>query len=128
MNYKMVLVVAAVALIGGCRAVPIYNVADAPVIVSTGRQVTMDEVKGAILRAGSRLGWQMSETSPGLINARIALRTHTAGVDVKYSTKNFSIVYRESTNLEASGGNIHKNYNGWIENLDRDIRAELARM
>jgi hypothetical protein len=55
------------------------------------------------------------------------LRNHTATAEVKYNTKTYSIRYLDSTNLDASGGNIHKNYNGWIENLDREIRAELLK-
>ena len=39
--------------------------------------------------------------------------------------KDYSITYKESTNLDYMNGQIHRNYNGWIENLDRDIRANL---
>ena len=125
MYYKIALIATAFALLGGCRTAPIHNVSDAPVVVAAGKQATTDDVKMAILRAGGNLGWQMTQTGPGLINARIALRGHTASVDVNYNTKTYTITYRDSTNLDASGGQIHKNYNGWIENLDRDIRAQL---
>jgi len=127
MNWKIVFVAIAIAVLGGCRAAPIYNVNSAPVVVAAGKQASMDNVKAAIMRAGNGLGWQMTDTAPGVINARIALRNHTAGIEIRYDTKTYSITYRDSTNLEAAGGNIHKNYNGWIENLDRDIRAELLR-
>jgi uncharacterized lipoprotein YajG len=125
MYYKIALIAIAFALLGGCRTAPIHNVSDAPVVVAAGKQATTDDVKMAILRAGGNLGWQMTQTGAGLINARIALRGHTASVDVNYNTKTYTITYRDSTNLDASGGQIHKNYNGWIENLDRDIRAQL---
>jgi hypothetical protein len=125
MYYKIALIAIAFALLGGCRTAPIHNVSDAPVVVAAGKQATTDDVKMAILRAGGNLGWQMTQTGPGLINARIALRGHTASVDVNYNTKTYTITYRDSTNLDAGGGQIHKNYNGWIENLDRDIRAQL---
>ena len=125
MNMKIVLVALAIAVLGGCRSAPVYNVNDAPVVVAAGKQATMDSVKSAILRAGVSLGWQMTDAGPGVIKAHIALRTHTADADINYNTKTYSIVYRSSTNLDASGGQIHKNYNGWIENLDRDIRAQL---
>jgi hypothetical protein len=61
----------------------------------------------------------------GVINAKLSLRTHVAVVDVRYSATSYSIVYRDSTNLDYRGDQIHKNYNGWIQNLDRDIRNEL---
>lgn len=127
MNYRIALIAVAFVLLGGCRTAPIYNVNEAPVVVASGKQATMDDVKTAIMRAGGRLGWQMTETGPGVINARIALRGHTASVDVNYNTKTYTIAYRDSTGMDARSGQIHKNYNGWIENLDRDIRAELLR-
>ena len=63
--------------------------------------------------------------TPGLVTGRLDLRGHRAVVDVKYSAKDYSITYKDSTNLDYTGTQIHKNYNGWIENLDRDIRANL---
>jgi len=125
MNWKVVLLAVAVALLGGCRTAPIYNVNDAAVVVAAGKQASMDGVKSAILSAGNLLGWQMTDTAPGVITARIELRTHTATAEVKYSAKSYSIRYLDSTNLQAADGNIHKNYNGWIENLDREIRTKL---
>ena len=127
MNYTIVLMAIVVVLVVGCRTTPIYNVHDAAVVVTAGKQASEDSVKTAILRAGNRLGWNMTDTSPGVITARITLREHTATAEVKYNTRSYSIRYLDSTNLNASGGNIHKNYNGWIENLDREIRVELLK-
>jgi hypothetical protein len=64
----------------------------------------------------------------GVINARLNVRADAAVVDVRYSVKSYSIIYRDSTNLEYRGGQIHKNYNGWIQNLDREIRNELLQL
>jgi hypothetical protein len=100
--------------LAACTTVPIYTVTDAPVVVRAGKQASADDVRDAILRAGRRLGWQMVPGERGVINAKLSLRTHVAVVDVRYST-----------NLDHSGDQIHKNYNGWIQNLDRDIRNEL---
>lgn len=125
MKLNILLLAVAIGLLGGCHSAPIYNVVDTPIVVSAGKSATVDSVKTAILRAGGRLGWQMTETAPGVINGRISLRTHSASVDIRFNTKTYSITYRDSTNLDARGGSIHKNYNGWIQNLDRDIRAEL---
>ena len=57
---------------------------------------------------------------------RIALRTHTAAIDVEHTTKSYTIKYRDSQNLDARDGMIHRNYNGWIQNLDKAIRSELT--
>jgi len=47
-------------------------------------------------------------------------------VDVNYGVKFYSILYKDSTELGYDGQNIHPNYNGWIQNLDKGIRAQLS--
>ena len=44
----------------------------------------------------------------------------------RHKNKNYSINYKDSTNLDYDGTNIHRNYNGWIANLDRAIKTQLA--
>ena len=128
MNYKIILMLLAVVLaVAGCSSRPIMNVTDQPVVVASGKQLTAEQVRDAIVGAGTGLGWVMTPISPGLVSARLARREHLAVVDVRYSTKTFSITYKESTNLHYRNGQIHKNYNDWIENLDRDIRSALLR-
>jgi hypothetical protein len=129
MNCKRILAVLGVALlVAGCTTRPIVNVTDQPVVTTAGKQVTADQVRNAIVKAGNSLGWVMTPVSPGLVNARLALRDHLAVVDVRYTATTYSITYKDSTNLNYRDGQIHKNYNGWIENLDRDIRNELLRI
>lgn len=115
----------AVLLVAGCKTAPIYNVKDAPVNVPAGKQATMESVEQAIIRAGNGLGWQMKAEKPGLIVGTLNLRTHTAVVDIPFSASAYSIVYRSSVNLNQQGDNIHSNYNGWVQNLDKAIRSQL---
>jgi len=110
----------------GCTTQPIYNVVSAPVTVPSGKTVSMQEVQTAIVRAGTALGWQISPEKPGQMTGRLSLRTHQAVVDITHDTKQYSINYKDSTDLGASGGQIHKNYNGWIQNLDKGIRTQLS--
>jgi hypothetical protein len=118
---------AALVVFAGCTTAPIQNVEQAPIVLASGKtSVTMAEVNNAIVRAGTRLGWQMQPQAPGRLTGRLALRTHTAIVDVEHDTKTYSIKYRDSTNLDAKDGTIHKNYNGWVQNLDKAIRSELV--
>ena len=124
MSRFWMLVVAVVAL-AGCTQAPIRNVPDAAVVTGTGKAATPQEVRAAIVRAGSNLGWAMTPTDPGLVNGRPALRGHVAVVEVRYTAQNYSIACKESSNLDYKDGQIHKNYNRWIENLNRDIRANL---
>lgn len=117
------MVVLTMALIG-CRTAPVYNVTDTAVNVSG--KATADDVKQAIMSAGAGLGWQMKEVKPGHIVGSLFIRKHSAVVDIPYSTKSYSITYKDSTELKYDGTNIHNNYNGWVQNLDRAIQARLS--
>jgi hypothetical protein len=129
MKYIGILVAAAALIaLGACgQTQPIQNVENQPIILPPGKkQPNMNEVTTAIMRAGTRLGWVMQPEGPGRVSGRIALRTHTAAIDVEHTTKSYTIKYRDSQNLDAKDGMIHRNYNGWIQNLDKAIRSELT--
>jgi type IV pilus biogenesis protein CpaD/CtpE len=128
MPIRALLVALAISLAAGCTSRPIHNVTAEPVVVTPGKTPTEAAVRDAILRAGTGLGWTMRPAAPGVVNGTIHLRTHTAVIDVEYTTKSYNIVYRSSENLDYRDGQIHKNYNGWIENLDNAIRRELLRI
>lgn len=109
----------------GCRApTPVHNVLAAP--VTTNRPASADDVRQAITRAGASLGWQMLQRGPGNIEGILVLREHRANVNIKYDAKTYNITYKDSEKLNYDGTNIHPNYNGWIQNLDRAIRAQLT--
>src|SRR5438105_233425 len=111
-------IAAALFMIVACVAQPVLNVSEAP--IATNRpNASSDDIRQAIVRAGSGLGWQMTPDRPGHITGRLLLRTHVAVVDVDYTQTTYSIKYKESTNLDYDGEKIHKNYNGWIQNLDK---------
>ena len=105
---------AAIAVVGalaGCaRTAPIDQVHTS---VSAGH--TQDQVKTAILKAGIQRQWVMSEA-----------RDHVAEVRITYTATSYDIKYDSSLNLQASGGKIHKNYNRWVRNLDKDIQLNLS--
>lgn len=122
-----ILAVAAALLFVACTTQPVLNVSQAPVATNKPNP-SMDDVRTAIVRAGSGLGWQMNPDKPGHVTGRLLLRTHVAVVDIDYTQTLYSIKYRESTNLDYDGGNIHKNYNGWIQNLDKAIKVQLQNL
>ena len=117
---------AATALTACSTLAPIQNVENVSVSTSTNRPLTPVEVRAAIVRAGAGLGWIMKDTGPGMISGTLILRTHTAEVQIPYSATSYAIVYKSSINLQESGGKIHRNYNGWVQNLNRGINAQLA--
>ena len=49
-------------------------------------------------------------------------------LDITYDTSSFSINYKDSVNLDydAQEKTIHSNYNGWIRNLEKAIRAQVS--
>jgi hypothetical protein len=112
----------------GCmRCGPIQDVTDAPVPSVSGKPLSNDEVRKAIVRAGGTLGWRMNAETPGKVTGTLNVRKHTAVIEIPYSSKSYSIKYKSSENLDAaSDGTIHNNYNGWIRNLARGIDAQLA--
>ncbi len=86
----------------------------------------MDDISKAISTAGVSLGWRMKQVEPGKIDAVLFLRDHSAVVSIIYDTNAYSILYKDSSNLNYSGTHIHSNYNGWVKNLDQKIAAHLS--
>jgi hypothetical protein len=121
------LTAATMAQAGCMRCDPVQNVVDQPVVTANGKALNEEQVKAAIIRAGAALGWNVRESGPGLLVATINLRKHQADVEIPYSASKFSITYKSSVNLDASAdGQIHKNYNGWIQNLTKGITTQLT--
>ncbi|MGF1692700.1 hypothetical protein [Photobacterium kagoshimensis] len=124
MKFIKGLIIAAVltSVVGCSRTHPVLNVENAPVSYN----VKVDQVRSAILQSGADRGWIMQETKPGTIRGEITKRTHKAVIDVEYNAKTYSIHYVSSENLQYENGEIHRNYNRWVNNLDVDIKKKLA--
>ena len=122
-------IAAALLAIAACAIQqPIYNVQNAQITTASGKQLTNAQVRQAIMTAGTALGWTVADAQPGSLQGTLNLRTHTAVVDIPYSASSYSIMFKRGDNLMVEGDRIHKNYNGWIQNLDRGIRTELSRL
>jgi hypothetical protein len=123
-RWVMVLFVAALA---ACNTLaPIQNVGSVTVSAQANKPLTDERVRAAIVRAGAGLGWIMKDAGPNGLNGILLLRTHTAEVGIAYSSASYGITYKSSTNLQEAGGKIHRNYSGWIQNLNRGSNAQLA--
>ena len=120
---KLFISVLLTLLLVGCgRVQPVLNVEDTPVAYDLQNK----QVKAAIVQSATNRGWTIEETSPGLLIAKINVRSHFAEVEIPYSNKYYSIIYLNSVNLKASDGKIHRNYNRWVNNLNVDIQRALA--
>jgi hypothetical protein len=122
----LVVIIATMLVVAGCRTAPVRNVTDARLNAAPGATLTMDQVARAIWRGGQEQGWQISEVRPGELTGTLKVRSHVAVVTITHDTSRFSIRYRDSTNLLQSEGEIHKRYNTWVRNLEAAIQRELA--
>ncbi|ALM51368.1 DUF4148 domain-containing protein [Halomonas huangheensis] len=100
---------------------PIQNV-EAQAITSP---VSREQVRQAIVDAAENRGWVIIGDQQNEITAAIDVRTHQATVRIPYSSSDYSIIYKNSINLDHRGDRIHRNYNHWVDNLDQDIRRNL---
>jgi len=123
-NYIVIIATALLLVLAGCRSNPVMNIENMPIEIS-GKHSSKDIIT-AIKRAGAGLGWIIKSKKPGHIVATLFLRKHVAIVDIKYTKKSYSITYKSSQNLNYDGTNIHKNYNSWVQNLNRQIQAQLS--
>ncbi len=118
-----------VVAMAGCRGGgQIYQVKDAPVQTATGKEPSMEDVQKSIIAAGVGLGWQMAIAKPGEVIGTLNIRSHQAVVMIPYTTKTYSILYKDSSNLKYNEEKqtIHENYAGWIQRLDGAIRSRLT--
>jgi hypothetical protein len=88
---------------------------------------SLEKVEKAILSASRKRGWSPRAIKPGLIEARITVRSHRATIEIPYSKNSYSIIYKDSYNLNFKNGTIHRNYNGWVTKLSVAIQKGLYR-
>jgi hypothetical protein len=122
------LVALTAVLFTGCGVTTVNNVQNNAFVPVDASSVTLDKIARGITIAGAGLGWQMKKVSDNEIVGTLYLRTHMAQVRIPFTTKDYSITYEKSSNLNynAENNTIHTNYNGWIQNLDRAIQVQLG--
>jgi hypothetical protein len=108
-------------IVVGCSSAPILNIKDAAITSSH----SPEEVRQAIVAACADRGWRAKEVSPGVLRATLHVRTFDAEIEIAYSSTAYSINYVSSTNLDFKNGQIHNNYNKWVNNLSHSIQQRL---
>ena len=117
-----------VLILTGCGGAAIYNIDNSNTIAS---KTSMKQVETAIKKGALRKNWSVKKEKEGLLTATVNVRgRHIAVVSISYNTKGYKIDYKDSQGLDydASANTIHKNYNKWISNLERNINYELAQI
>jgi hypothetical protein len=117
-------VLATAILLTACGAKPVKNV-ESNAVPSNIKSA--EQVKLAIQRAGTGLGWMIKEKDSHTLEGTLLLRKHIAQITIPYSKTEYSLLYKTSENLsyDQEANTIHNNYNGWIMNLDRAIQLQL---
>ncbi len=126
---RLALACLALVVFTSCRTGgQIYNVVDTPITTACGKEPSLDQVTKAIVDAGAERKWSMGVAKPGLIVGTLNVRSHLAVVDIPYTTKSYSITYKNSSNLnyDPAKQTIHNQYAEWIKYLDNAIRARLS--
>ncbi|HIF9276496.1 TPA: hypothetical protein ACX6QU_000147 [Photobacterium damselae] len=120
---KFYIFVFIVTILTGCsRVQPIRNIENTPVVYN----LQVQQVKTAIVQSAINRGWSIEDSKPHVLIAKINVRNHMAEIKIPYDNKYYSIVYLNSSNLKADNGNIHRNYNRWINNLNMDIQRAIT--
>ena len=127
-NLQLLATMLSIVFLVACVAQPIYNVDDAMIVSSTNKTLSKEDVKSAIIQAGTTRGWVIKENSPGNLVGTLFIRKHMAKIDIQYNEKFYSINYKDSENLSYQNTLIHKNYNNWVKNLQQDIEIQLNLM
>ena len=114
---------------GAARVAPLQEFDDLPITSGSGKPLSNEQIRAAIVRGGAAHNWVASAPAGNVVRLTYSRRDHSATVQVTYSAKTYSIKYADSTNLNYSqnGGKvvIHQNYNKWINSLRQSIDANL---
>ncbi|HJX18833.1 MAG TPA: hypothetical protein VJ437_11680 [Acidiferrobacterales bacterium] len=108
---------------------PIYT--PEPIQVPSGKNA--EAVKNAVRKALFDRGWEVREIGAGHLQGKHTKsggkgKMHVAVLDVRFDSKSVRIGYKDSQelNYDKESGVIHKTYNNWVRNLERNIRANLG--
>lgn len=132
MNIRAVLLSVVLAVLPSLSfaAEPVLNLNDVLLPARLdGSAYALEDVRKAILLGCQRRGWTPVDNGPNALRASITIRSkHYAEVDIPYSVTGYSIVYRDSRELDYNPkrNTIHGNYNKWIGNLSGTIQKQFG--
>ena len=123
LTLSFVMLVVSVAQAKDLPTTPLYT----PEKIQATSGTPAEQVKRAVRKAMYLKDWQIREVGPGQLQGQFKKgEKYAIVVDVKYDAKTVSIGYKDSSGLNYGDGSIHKTYNGWVRNLEKNIRANLG--
>jgi len=128
---KTVLTVVLSATCGvALAAKPIQNLIDIPVPAKIdGSSPSTEDVRSAIVAGCKERRWVPILDENNNISCSILVRSrHFAEVEIPYTGDTYSIIYKDSRELDYNEKKqrIHRNYNKWVLNLSDSIQRRLA--
>jgi hypothetical protein len=108
----------------------VENFENMPVKAAGGRSLSSAQVRDAIVAAATARQWKIDYVRAGVLIGRLNVGgKHLAEVNILYSPEQYSVVYRDSINLNyrASDSTIHPSYNKWVGQLVEAINLSLSR-
>lgn len=122
--YRIVAALAFALFLSACSSKPVYTAKES---FSPELGFTDSQMSRAIVTALNDRQWVVQSVKPGMIKAAITVRgKHHAEVDIPFSPTSFEIAYRDSWGLNFKDGDIHGNYNRWVNRLRDNILKELS--
>lgn len=116
----------------GCSRT-VLEISNAPVLSHSNNSLSPQQVGSRISQAGGKVGWVMDSTQQGEIIGTYKSSRYSVTVSIPYSSRNYSILYRQSTGLKYDedaifyGKKIHKRYNQLVKKLHSAIDQELMK-
>lgn len=115
-------------------SVPIVAHDNITLTAASAGPLTPDQVRGAIIRAGTSTRYPWTITAGGdhaLVASSVVRGKHTAEVTISYTRSSITVTYRDSKNLNYRVKNgmpqIHPNYNVWVQDLIDAIQREALK-
>jgi hypothetical protein len=131
LRYGAATVLACAALAVQARgSVAIINHEAVPASTASGKPASAEQIRTAMQAAGGPRGWQITPAGNGKALAVLNVRgKHSVTADVAYGAGQYSVKYRDSTNMnyDAGAGTIHPKYNMWVQTLIDDTRIQLLK-
>jgi len=87
-------------------------------------------IEKAVMAAGLKRKWQATKVSDNQIEAVLSSSRYSLTVLISYSNEGYSIAYKDSVGLkyDSKRNLIHSSYSRWIDNLIKDINANINQM
>ena len=87
------------------------------------KEQPLEKVQNIVQQAARKRGWVVVKQDNGTLRCTLTARQHSLVVDLIPSTTNVIARYVSSVNLkyDQAKGTIHRKYQGWLNNLGKDI-------